>query len=251
MQYLGINIAKPKAAFFDFTCCEGCQLQLANKEDTLPDFLNLVEIVNFREISSAKGEDYDIAFIEGSASRLDQIEKLKTIRQKAQTVVAFGTCAVYGGVNMSANAFSTKEKNNIVYESHPKETQRVQPIDQVINVDLSIPGCPVSKNEIEQIVVHLVTGAQFQFKKYQVCLECKQHLNHCLLDEGEICFGPVTRGGCDAPCPTGKLPCYGCRGPAEETNWPALHQLFLDKGFSQHTIEEKLNLFHSLHEITG
>lgn len=54
MEYLGIELKKPKVSFFDFTCCEGCQLQIANKEDTLVDFLSLVEVVNFREISSEK-----------------------------------------------------------------------------------------------------------------------------------------------------------------------------------------------------
>ena len=68
---------KPKVAFFDFTCCEGCQLQISNKEDTLIDFLSLVEVVNFREISSDDGEHYDIAFIEGSLSRNDQIVGFK------------------------------------------------------------------------------------------------------------------------------------------------------------------------------
>ena len=39
MKYLGIEPSKPKVAVFDFTGCEGCELQLANKEETLVDFL--------------------------------------------------------------------------------------------------------------------------------------------------------------------------------------------------------------------
>jgi sulfhydrogenase subunit delta len=46
---------------FDFTCCEGCELQLTNKEETLVDFLSAIEVVNFREVSSAKSDDYEIA----------------------------------------------------------------------------------------------------------------------------------------------------------------------------------------------
>ena len=84
MEYLGIALKKPKVAFFDFTCCEGCQLQIANKEDTLIDLLSLVEVVNFREISSEKGDDYQIAFIEGAISRQDEVDRVKEIREKAE-----------------------------------------------------------------------------------------------------------------------------------------------------------------------
>ena len=81
MEYLGIKIEKPKVAFFEFTCCEGCQLQISNKEDALIDLLSLVEVVNFREISSDQKDNYDIAFIEGAISRQDQIDKIKKIRK--------------------------------------------------------------------------------------------------------------------------------------------------------------------------
>jgi sulfhydrogenase subunit delta len=68
MRYLGIEPINPKVAVFDFTSCEGCELQLLNKEDTLIDFLSLIEVVNFREASSEKSDDYDIALIEGAIS---------------------------------------------------------------------------------------------------------------------------------------------------------------------------------------
>lgn len=160
-----------------------------------------------------------------------------------------GTCAVYGGVNKSANLKTVEENNSIVYPGLSKESIQVRSIDEVIKVDFHIPGCPVSKKEIERIIIHLVTGANFQYEKYPVCMECKRHLNHCLLDEGKICFGPVTKAGCDAPCPLGKLPCYGCRGPADETNWESLKEVFYKNGFTEEDIQQKLNLFHSLHSL--
>ncbi|NTW53144.1 MAG: NADH:ubiquinone oxidoreductase, partial [Chlorobiaceae bacterium] len=72
MNHLGFKMEKVKIGSFDFTCCEGCQLQLANKESTLPDFLNLLDIRNFREISSERHDDYDIALVEGSITRRDE-----------------------------------------------------------------------------------------------------------------------------------------------------------------------------------
>ena len=81
------NRHKPKVAFFSFTCCEGCQLQVLSCEDELPDVLSLVDIVNFREAIDEKRDDYDIAFIEGSISRQHEINEIKKIREKAKVVV--------------------------------------------------------------------------------------------------------------------------------------------------------------------
>lgn len=60
---------KPKVAFFDFACCEGCQLQIANLEEDIIGLANLVEVVEFREVLTVKAPEYDIAFIEGSITR--------------------------------------------------------------------------------------------------------------------------------------------------------------------------------------
>ena len=71
MKYLGIEPKKPKIAVFDFTGCEGCELQLVNKEETVIDFLLATEVINFREISSANNNDYEVAFIEGAITMDD------------------------------------------------------------------------------------------------------------------------------------------------------------------------------------
>jgi len=198
LEYLGIELKKPKVAFFDFTCCEGCQLQIANKEDTLIDLLSLVEVVNFREISSEKGDDYQIAFIEGAISRQDEVDRVKEIREKTGTLVALGTCACYGGVNSLKNKFPLEDTVKEVYGDDPKETLPVKSVKEVVHVDFEIPGCPIS----------------------------------------------------NAVCINGKLPCYGCRGPAAEQNWPSLKSILLENGFSLEQIEEKTSFFNSLSEVT-
>ena len=55
---------KPRVAFFDFSSCEGCQLQVANLEEEVLDLINLVEVVSFREVMKEHSDDYDIAIIE-------------------------------------------------------------------------------------------------------------------------------------------------------------------------------------------
>ena len=96
---------KPKVAFFDFSSCEGCQLQIANLEEEIIDLINIVEVVNFREVMKEQSNDYDIAFVEGSIMRPMDAERLKEIRNHAKILVALGACATIGGVNKIRNQF--------------------------------------------------------------------------------------------------------------------------------------------------
>ncbi len=68
---------KPKIAFFDFTSCEGCQLTVVDSLQTYPELLEVVEIVQFREAMSERGEDYQVAFIEGSCTRQSDEARLQ------------------------------------------------------------------------------------------------------------------------------------------------------------------------------
>jgi sulfhydrogenase subunit delta len=243
MRYLSIEPKRPRIAVFDFTCCEGCELQLANKEETLVDFLKAIEVVNFREISSARGSDYEVALVEGSISRSDEIERLLQIRQQAKLLVAFGTCACFGGVNRMKNAFDLAEANREVYGDRPQETLPVRPIKHYVKVDLEVPGCPVNKSEVERIVQHLMMEIPFQFPVYPVCVECKQRYTTCMFDRGHLCLGPITRAGCNAPCPAGGLGCWGCRGPAADPNYPEFFALAHEFGFSDREIRERMSFF--------
>ncbi len=243
MSYLGIEFSQLRIAVFDFTGCEGCELQLANKEETLADFLRVLKIINFREVSSADGGDYDIALIEGAISRSDEVQRIRTIRDRAKVVVALGSCACFGGVNKLKNAFDPNEANREVYGDDPKETLPVRPIKEVVKVDMEIPGCPVSKAEVEHIIQHLILGIPYQFPVYPVCLECKQRYTVCRFDHGQVCLGPVTRGGCDAPCPAGGLGCWGCRGPAPDANFEEFFALTKARGFSDREVSERMNFF--------
>jgi len=243
MKYLGIEPARPKLAVFDFTCCEGCELQLANKEETLADFLGAVEIARFREVATGGSDDYDIALVEGAISREDEVERLERIRAHAKTLVALGSCACFGGVNRLKNAYDLEEANREVYGDHPKPTLPVRAVHEVVPVDLEIPGCPVSKREVERIVQHLVWGIPFRFPAHPVCVECKRAFTVCVFEKGELCLGPVTRGGCGAVCPRGGLGCYGCRGPCVEPNLEAFLEMARERGFDERMVEEHLSFF--------
>lgn len=251
MKYITIEPARPRVAVFDFTDCEGCELQLANKEETLVPFLKAIEVVNFREVSSAKSDNYDVALIEGCISRADEIERLLEIRKKAKVLVAFGTCACWGGVNRLKNSHSSAEAIREVYGDVLKDTMPVRSVKEIVPVDLEIPGCPVNKEEVERIIQCLIWEVDFPFPVYPVCFECRQKFNVCRFEQGELCLGSVTAGGCNAPCPTGGLGCWGCRGPAAAANFEEFFELTARRGIAREAVIDKMNFFGAFRAVTG
>ena len=90
-------MAKLKCAWFDFTSCEGCQVELTNFGEPFFELLNFIEPVEFREVMSEKTtEQIDISFIEGSFTREEDRKRLEDIRARSNVVVAYGACAVTG-----------------------------------------------------------------------------------------------------------------------------------------------------------
>lgn len=250
-SYLGVPVPKPKVAFFDFTSCEGCQLQLLNNEATLLSFLSLFEIVRFREGMTGGSDDYEIAFVEGSVTREDEIKRLHTIRENAAKLIAFGSCACFGGVNQLKNRFNDMDwVKKRVYGDHPIDSSETRPLEDFVTVDLRIYGCPVKKEEVERIVTDLVVGKQVDLPKYPVCMECKANEYLCLYDLGEPCLGPVTRAGCNAWCPENRFGCWGCRGPADGANVEQLQEIMKRHGFSSETILDRLECFGGFQKLT-
>ena len=216
-----------------------------NNESSLLDFLSLVKVVNFREAMSERSDAYDIAFVEGCVTRKDEIERLQVIRKNAKILVAFGSCACFGGVNQLKNRFKNPQwVKNEVYQNQAVETNdEALPLAAFVTVDLGIPGCPVKKEEVERIVTNIALGRSIVLPKYPVCMECKANGNICLFDLGEPCLGPITRAGCDSWCPDNRLGCWGCRGPAEDANVAQMKEIMTRNGFSEETLLDRLECF--------
>lgn len=237
---------KPKIAFFDFSSCEGCQLTVVDGLQTHLGLLDLVEIVQFREAMSERGEDYQIAFIEGSCTRESDEARLHKIREQAQIVIALGACAHLGGVNAMKNRWAIEnvqayvygERGKTAYESYP-----ARPISEVIEIDGVIPGCPIDRLEFIKIVQQLLQGRRPKLPDYPLCVECKLAENACLNKLGKPCLGPITRAGCHAICPTYGDGCEGCRGWAPEANFNYMRQILRGHGLSEAEIDARLTLF--------
>jgi coenzyme F420-reducing hydrogenase gamma subunit len=236
---------KPKVAVFDFTCCEGCELQILNCEDELPELVAALDIVSFREAMTGQAEYYDIAFIDGACSRESEMAWLKEIRERAKMVIPIGACACLGGVNCLKNVYPMDEVLKAEYgeAAHYYDTIPARPISAVIPIDFSIPGCPIVKEEFIRVVQELLAGRTPHQPNDPVCAECKVAGNVCVFDKGMTCLGPITRGGCKATCVTGGAVCWGCRGLIDEPNVHAERQILENAGLSVEDIVKKFDLF--------
>ena len=241
---------KPRVAIFDFACCEGCQLQIVNMEEDLLNLLTLVQPVEWREAMSDQSQDYDIAIIEGSITRESDEERLRTIRSKAKILIALGACAAMGGVNKLANAFeSLDEVKRAVYGDAARMphliTARVKAVSEVVPVDYAIHGCPINITEFSYVVRSLLQGTTPIVPNFPVCVECKMQENVCRFEYGEICLGPVIRAGCNAPCPSAGMWCFGCRGFVEEPNVNGAKDVMLRYRKTWDDLRNRLELFNS------
>lgn len=237
---------KPKVAFFDFTGCEGCQLQKLNCEEQLLDILQNVEIVNFREATSIRRDDYQIAFVEGGLSTPTDVGRIQKIRENAQVLVTLGACASTGGLNKLKNFQPLNEVREYVYGDKAGyfDTIPVMAHDEVVKVDYKVHGCPMDRKDYMNILTSLLMGTQPYIPNFPVCVECKRKGNVCRYDLGEICLGPITRAGCGARCPSNNYFCYGCRGLAENPNVEEATEVMKTHGLSQDEILKKYRLFY-------
>ena len=238
---------KPKVAFFDFTGCEGCQLNKLNFENELLDILAHVDIVEFREVMDERADSYDIAFVEGGISSPACVERIHDIRRRSKILVAMGACAVNGGINALKNRQPIDAVREAVYgeDKYLFATLPAMPISAVVKVDLEVRGCPMSQPDFLKLFKALVFGKQPPKYDYAVCVECKLNENECLFNTGQVCLGPISRGGCEAICPGFGQFCTGCRGFVEDMNEAAMLKILTDHGVSRDEARKQMTLFNA------
>lgn len=237
---------KPKVAFFDVSCCEGCQLSAIDlTPEQMLELLDVVDIVEFREAISEKADSYDIALIEGSVTRDSDIPRLQDIRARSKLVVAFGACAHIGGINALKNFQRKEDYQKAAYPEDPNkyETTTARAVSEVIKVDAFIPECPINPTEFVRIVKNLVLGKNLDLPTYPVCVECKKKENICVYEKGIQCLGPVTRAGCGARCPSNGGYCFGCRGLVPEPNLNSQQDMMQKYNLTFDQMKEKFKLF--------
>jgi len=244
---------RPTVAFFSFASCEGCQLQALSAEDALLDLLGAVQIVNFREAIDERGDEYDIAFVEGSIVRPEDVEELQQVRQRARILVAIGACACLGGVNALRNRRSPTDLAREVYGGRQdgvfQTLAEAAPLASAVKVDYEVRGCPIDRTEFLESVRSLLAGTSPWVPTWAVCVSCTMRGTACLLGRGVPCLGGVARAGCDAICPAYGAPCEACRGFHDAPNFEALGEAFFRHGLARTLAAEKLQLFNNFKDI--
>ncbi|MBU1975222.1 MAG: hypothetical protein KKG59_02345 [Nanoarchaeota archaeon] len=236
---------KPKVGVFGASGCAGCMLSIPFLEDEILDIIGQVNLLSFSLIKGRNiNDEFDLVFFEGVICHNDDLEVLRKVREKTKILVAFGSCACTGGIPATRNFVDESKFNHLRHKKMDFIADREpMPIDHYVDVEYHLPGCPPSQPEIVRFLKQVLLGKDFRPFDKPVCYECKLNRNRCLLEDGKICFGTLTQGGCDAICPNGGYECWGCRGPAQDVNIEEVYTLFKDKGIPEEQVRNRVTTF--------
>jgi F420-non-reducing hydrogenase small subunit len=267
-------MAKPKLALYWAASCGGCEIAVLDIEVKILDVAAFFDIVfwpcatdfKYKDVEAMPDKSITLCLFNGSIRNSENEKLAKLLRAKSVVLVAFGSCAHEGCIPALANLTTKEAIFKTVYLDTPstynpdkifpqpitkvKEGEleipvfweKVKSLDQVVDVDYYIPGCPPQSTQvaavIEAVIDILKNGKPLPPKgtilgagDKTCCDECPRERkekkikqfyrpheiladpNECLLDQGIICMGPATRSGCGALCVKANVPCRGCYGP--------------------------------------
>lgn len=240
---------KPKLAVWKFASCDGCQLSLLDCEDELLAVAGAVEIAHFPEASRAvvKGP-YDVSLVEGSITTPHDAERIHQVRRASKFLVTIGACATAGGIQSLRNFQNVEEFTSIVYASpdYISTLKNSTPIDEHVFVDFELRGCPISKAQLLEVLGAFLFGRKPNIPNYSLCVDCKRKGIPCaMVSKGIPCLGPITQTGCGVLCPAYNRGCYGCFGPMETPNTPALTEWWRQLGVEDIDILRALRTFNA------
>lgn len=151
--------------------CSGCHMSFLDLDERLIELAEHVELVYSPLVDTKEYPDgVDVCLIEGAVSSEDDLHKVKLVRERTRTLVAFGDCAVTTNVPGMRNPIGPEPLLRRAYLEHATLNQRVPdevvprllptvlPVHQVVTVDRFLPGCPPSADLIWQAIRELLTG---------------------------------------------------------------------------------------------
>lgn len=266
-------MAKPKVALYWCASCGGCEEAVVDLAEKVLDVVEAVDIVFWPVALDFKKEDVialaddeiTAGFINGAIRTSEQEEMAQLLRRKSQFLLAFGSCSQLGGIPGLANSYDRESILEYVYREAPTLVNddgtmpqervavpegelelpefwdTVHSLDQVVDVDYYVPGCPPTPKVIADALSALLSGdlppkGSVLASSRSLCYECELNEtkpekpaltdvkrvweiipepDKCLLTQGILCLGSVTRGGCEALCVKAHMPCTGCFGPLD------------------------------------
>jgi len=215
-------------AVLQLSGCAGCDVSLLNADEWIGEReLRYMPLI----LSVESVPPVEALLVTGGVGTDEDAYRLRQAAETAGRVIAAGTCAVSGGVTNIGHrdevrrVYFTQDQRRRV----PRLLPKCRPGDAVVPVDLYVPGCPPTS---ELLMAALFHRHDFQGAR-SVCIECGRKKTRerptrlagfqggpvdpeiCLINQGYLCVGSSTRGGCRAPCTRAGHPCVGCRGPSD------------------------------------
>lgn len=167
-------MAKPKISSDWMAGCAGCHMSLLDIDERI---LQVVELADLRAtpITDLKEPDesgVDVGILEGGINNSANEEVAHKMRKRCKTLVALGDCAVFGGVPAMRNFFtleealrrayveteSTDESGKIPSDPELAVPMKVKALNEVVKVDVHVPGCPPSADTIFYVLAELAQG---------------------------------------------------------------------------------------------
>ena len=164
-------MTKPRIATVWLDGCSGCHMSLIDLDERLLDIFERADLVysplvDFKEYP----ENVDVCLVEGAVSSEDDLHKIKLVRERTKTIIAFGDCAVTSNVPGMRNPIGVKPLLDRAYlenvtlnpqlpsEIVPRLLPTATAVHRVVKVDVFLPGCPPSADLIYTMLDDLLSG---------------------------------------------------------------------------------------------
>jgi len=168
------KMGKLKVASIWCEGCAGCHMSFLDMDERLVELINKGLEINATPITDLKvpDEGTDIGIIEGAVATDHHEEDVKLMRERCKLILALGDCAVFGGIPTMRNYVPIPdllERGYITTESTVqgkiptsdeigKHLSKVKAANEVIKVDLYVPGCPPSADAIYYVLKEVLEG---------------------------------------------------------------------------------------------